>query len=339
MAESCARAPYLSAKYNQSMENTRFGGDVDRQVSTLLKGNLDDLPEDQPIHPETQIILNWLAENYPASDWEYHVQEKVTLLDPMSSADPPDELTNGTPDLICVHRTEPIFVDIDWKSIGQMWAAHLAPPDENLQQLSYVAGFWLASSRKFESARIVLACWDARGVKPLESQPILADQLGDIVRRIAAVPGIDLEEVQPEASVGDHCDHCYQRMHCDAHLLPAGALVKAGLTSGEAAVAGFEEASGQLDAESAVRALAWMEQAKRVLKSAQGMVDIVEANVNAYSVREGPIVAGEMAYGPCLSAGKRMGATVATLEKEGLQRLIRPGKPGVRYKWFRKSDL
>jgi len=333
MSEFCDRAPWLSARYCESNLATRFGSDVDRQVSYLLKMKQDSLPDEEEILPETQLVLDWLAANYPSSEWIYHIQERLVLLDPETS----EELTAGTPDIICEHVERPVFVDVDWKKKGQMWAGHLPPPDENLQQLAYVVAFWLGDTkRRYDEARIVLACWDVKGVTPQESAPIAIDKLSEIVRRIRAVPSIDLEASQPEASTGDHCDDCYQRMHCDAHLVPAGALIKAGLGSDDVKLAGFEEASGPLTEDSVARSLAWLEQAKRVFKAAKAMVEIVQGNVDAYVRQNGPVEVGEMVYGPCITKGKRLGATVETLEREGLEHLIRPGKAGVKCKWWKK---
>jgi hypothetical protein len=333
LAELCHAAPWLSTKYPTSQAATRFGSAVDIQVTTILRcmvsGNMAELPTEEELMPETAKILEWLEANYPIEQWCYWVQEKVTLLDPETG----EVLTAGTPDLICLHRTEPRFVCVDWKKIHQFWAGHLAKPDENMQQLAYVAAFWLkiASSRAITSAKIVLACWDATGVTPMESQEILEDRLREVVERIRAIPMVDVDGQQPEAAVGEHCDHCYQRLHCHAHLLPMVVVTKAGLP------AAFAEFTDQpLTVETAVKALGWLEGARRVLREAGKIADLVEGNVDAFVLQNGPVEAGEMIYGPRPVTGKRAGATVATLEAEGLQRLIRPGKAKIEAKWYKK---
>jgi hypothetical protein len=333
LAELCDLAPRLSTEYPESHVNTRFGSAVDAQVTTIIRsmvsGDTSGLPTEEELLTETGKILEWLEANYPIEQWQYFVQEKVTLVDPETD----EVLTAGTPDLICLHRTEPRFVCVDWKKRGQMWAGHLPPPDTNLQQLAYVAAFWLEVSkvRVIESAKIILACWDANGVTPQESSNILEDRLRELVERVRSVPQIDLEQPRPEASIGDHCDHCYQRMHCHAHLLPMAVVAKAGLP------APFAEFTDQpLTVETAVKALGWLEGARRVLREAGKIADLVEGNVDAFVLQNGPVEAGEMIYGPRPVTGKRAGATVATLEDEGLQRLIRTGKSKIEAKWYKK---
>ena len=346
LAEFCARAPWLSTKYRASRPVTRFGNAVDRQVSVILSGAdrllaaMESgtevasivLPPDQELLPETAKILEWVDINYPLDTWQYYVQHRVTLRDPVTG----EELSTGTPDLLCLHRTLPVLVDIDWKKSGQMWARHLPPPDNNIQQLTYLAAAWLEFSlvRKIETGKIVLACWDDRGVTPLESKDIYESQLMQIIERVKAVPSIDVEGPQPEASIGDHCDHCYNRMHCDEHLIPATALVRTGLS-----VPTFGEGSGgELTPQTAVQALAWLESANRLLSAAEKIRDQVKGNVDAFAMQHGPIEVGAMIYGPKETTTARGGATVATLEAEGLARLIRPGKTKVACKWWKKPE-
>ena len=330
LAESCPRAPWLSTKYPASHVATRFGSAVDEQVSRILScialGDMDNLPSDEELLPETSKILDWLEANYPSDKWQYFVHEKVTLVDPETS----EVLTAGTPDLIYLHRTEPRFVDIDLKKIGQFWAGHLAPPDENLQQLAYLAAFWLETvkSRPIEQAKIVLACWDAMGVTPQESQDIREDRLREIVERIRAVPMVNIDGPQPEAAVGEHCDHCYSRGHCSEHLLPMAVVLKAGLP------APFEEFTEQtLTVETAIKALGWLEGADRVLREAGKIRDLVEANVDAFVTQNGPVEVEAMQYGPVITKPRRMGATVETLKAIGREDLIRLGEAKIKCKW------
>ena len=140
MAKHCARAPWLSAKYNESHVATRLGSAVDGQVTALIR--CDDIEED--IFPETELVIAWLGENFPSTEWEYHAQTPVELLDPETG----EVLTKGTPDLLCVHRTEPRISVIDYKKRGQFFSGHLPPPEENLQQLAYLAAAWLKLSKE-----------------------------------------------------------------------------------------------------------------------------------------------------------------------------------------------
>jgi len=332
LAESCSLAPFLSTIYPESHENTRKGSAVDKQASIVLSciavGDMNNLPTEEDLLPETAKILDWLEQNYPLEQWEWHVQEKVTLLDPETG----EMLTAGTPDLMCLHRTEPRFVDVDWKSRGQRWAGHLKGPEENLQQLAYVTAAWLkyAATRKIERSKIILAFWDDSGVYPEESPDITEDMLTPIVVRVRAVPPIDIAGPRPEASVGGHCDHCYQRMHCHAHLLPPAVATQAGLSAAFGEM--FEQA---LTKDDVVKALSWLEGAKRVLSEAKKIVELIEGNVDVFVTQNGPVTVEAMTYGPVLAKGKRAGATVKTLEAEGLTRLIRQGDDKVTCKWYK----
>lgn len=337
MAKCCPRSPWLSVKYPASHAVTRFGSAVDKQVSVVLSciavGDLANLPTEEDLLPETGKILDWLERNYPIEQWTWHIQEKVELHDPETG----ELLTAGTPDLVCVHRTDPVFVVIDWKKSGQMYAGHLQKPDENDQQLAYLAATWLClvAERKIERSKIILACFDDRGVTPLESgtpeQPwITEDRLTAVVESIRAVPPVDVDGPQPEAEVGDHCGHCWQRMHCSEHLLPMAVATQAGLPAPFAEFTGAEMA-----VETVVKALSWLEGAKRVLSEAKKIVELVEGNVDSFVTQNGPVTVEAMTYGPVLAKGKRAGATVKTLEAEGLTRLIRQGDDKVTCKWYK----
>lgn len=330
LARLCKRYAWLSVLYPASHDVTRFGTAVDEQVTTIVSciavGDVDNLPSDEELLPESSVILDWLEANYPIEQWEWHVKLPVTLVDPETG----EVLTKGTPDLICLHRTEPRFVCIDYKKKGQMWAGHLQKPDENDQQLAYVTAFWLeiAQTRKIESAKIVLACWDDQSVVALESQDIVEARLTDVIAAVRAVPPVEVDGPKPEASVGKHCDHCWQRFHCDEHLLPLAVVTQAGLP------APFAEFVDQpMTADTAAKALAWLEGAGRVLSEAAKIKKMVEGNVNAFVRNNGPIQVGDLEYGVVPTNGKRMGATVKTLETEGLQRLIRPATPGTKCDW------
>jgi hypothetical protein len=341
-AEYCLRAAYLSAKFPASRANTRKGSEVDGQVSFVLKHGLEAfLATGEELAEESGKMLEWLEANYPAAEWRYFVQEKVALLDPETDR----ILTEGTPDLMCFQASTGWLVDIDWKSKGQMWAGHLSAPERNLQQLIYLSAYWLQLSRehKITQAKIVLACWDTSGVTPQETQePIGPDVIMGVVERMRKMPEIDPAGPEPEAHVGDHCQHCWQRMHCTEHLLPAGALIQKGqeLPPFLAAMVATDQLRDKqrdgaiLDAGSTVQALAWVEQARRVLREAGKIVDLVEENCDAFVILNGPVESAGQCYGPATVKGKQLGATVATLKMEGLQRLIRPAKDSVKCKWY-----
>lgn len=324
MAEKCARAPYLSKKYKESSERTRFGSGVDGQVTRILS-HLAPLDADEQFAPEATKILTWLDDSYPRAGWEYFVQRRLSLVDPLTG----EELTAGTPDLVAVNWIDGAIVVIDWKTKGQWWAGHLAAPDNNLQQLSYLAASWLELSMrsKIKTAKIILACFDDEGVTPVESAIFTEEQLFPIIDRIRAIPMVDAEGPEPLATKGNHCEDCYQRGHCSAYLLPGEVALTYGLPAfGENAVV-------SINSENVAEALSWIGHAEDVLRRAKKAVEVVEGQVNAYVKQNGPVVVGSLAYQAIPTSGRRSGATVSELEKRGLTDLIKPGKPGIRYDW------
>lgn len=344
-AEYCPRIPYLAAKFPASRNNTRMGSLVDGQVSFIIKHGLDAfLATGEELSEEGGKILEWLEANYPSAEWRYFVQEKVELVDPETDK----VLTAGTPDLVCFQASTGFLVVIDWKSKGQMWAGHLTPPERNLQQLIYLSAYWLKLSmeNQISMGKIVLACWDINGVTPQETpEPIGPDVIMGVVARMRKMPEVDPNGPEPEAAVGPHCQHCYQRMHCTEHLLPAGALIQKGTDAQElppflkAMVSsdGLREQKRDgalLDAGKTVQALAWVEKAKQVLREAEKIVDLIEENCDAFVTQKGPVESAGMLYGPQPVKGRQLGATVATLKQEGLARLIRAGKDSVKCKWY-----
>ena len=325
MAQHCKRAPWLSSNFHESHVATRLGSAVDRQLTSLILGAaLDD-----DILPETEVLFAWLSETFPPNEWEYHAQLPVVLLDPKDQS----ELTRGTPDLICRHRTEPRLSIVDYKKRGQLWAGHLPPPDENPQLRAYLAAAWLTlatDERPIKWGEIVLACWDENGVLALKNmEPLSAQTLWAIVEEIRAVPPVDSDGPMPEASVGDHCTHCWQRMHCDAHLMPAVVASQIGLVEPEATGV----SAGAITSDNVVAALTWLDRSGEVLATAKKLREFVQDNVDNYVDRFGPVVVGELAYQAVVTKGKRQGPTVTECEARGLFDLIRPGKPGVRHTW------
>lgn len=349
-AEYCPRVPYLAAKFPASRNNTRMGSLVDGQVTFVLKHGLEAfLGTGEELSEEAGKILEWLEANYPAAEWRYFVQEKVELVDPETEK----VLTAGTPDLVCFQASTGFLVVIDWKSKGQMWAGHLTPPERNLQQLIYLSAYWLKLSMEhaITIGKIVLACWDVNGVTPQETpEPIGPDVIMGVVARMRKMPEVDPTGPEPEAAVGEHCQHCYQRMHCTEHLLPAGALILKGPEAQEMPV--FLKAmvasdglrdqkrdGAMLDAGSTVQALAWVERARQVIREATKIVDLVEENCDAFVTTNGPVESAGQCYGPVPVKGRQLGATVATLKQEGLSRLIRAGKDSVKCKWYPALNL
>lgn len=331
LAELCERAPYLSTKYREATALTTFGQTVDGQVSRGLQAGELVLAEGEELLPETEQILKWVRDTFIAGA-EFHVQRRVTLRDPETG----EELTSGTPDLLVVLRAQRRIVVVDWKKIGQWWAGHLAAPDQNLQQLIYgvAASLEFALDTQIDSFKVILACFDADGVRPQESQEIPQSEWWDVIRRVKDVPRVDVEGREPEATKGEHCQNCYQRLHCSAYLLP--------VMSDAAATAAQDDPHGELmplmepgalTAEAACGVINWLERAGAVIRSAEKLRDLVQGNLEAFVLAHGPIVAGDREYAATPKTGRRLGATVGELEKRGLTDLIRPGKPGWKFGW------
>lgn len=331
LAELCERAPYLSAKYREANALTTFGQTVDGQVSRGLQAGELVLADGEELLPETEQILKWIRATF-VEHAEFHVQRRVTLRDPETG----EELTSGTPDLLVVLRAQRRIVVVDWKKIGQWWAGHLAAPDQNLQQLIYgvAASLEFALDTPIDSFKVILACFDADGVRPQESQEIQQSEWWDVIRRVKAVPRVDVDGREPEATKGEHCQNCYQRMHCSAYLLP--------IMSDAAATASQDEPKGELTplmepgaltSETALGVIEWLGRAGDVIRRAEKLRDLVQENLEAFVLVHGPIVADDREYAATPTTGRRLGATVKELEKRGLTDMIRAGKPGWKFGW------
>lgn len=313
IAEKCDRAPYLGHKYKQGNANTEHGKGVDGEASADLSGG------PAATDPEARAIVDWVRTTWPIGA-EFYVQRKIKLVDPVTG----EVLREGTADLIInVPMYRKVWV-VDFKSKGQWWSGYLAKPDDNLQQHCY--GMGAAMEFGADEYEIVLALFDGRGVDPQHSQAFPAASWWPMLERLKAIKPFDPDGPEPEATIGDHCDHCWQRMHCSAHLLPAMAEVPVALVP-------FTEGGGELTPERALAALDWIDRADDAIKKAKRVRDLVEAQVDTFVRLNGPVRRGDKEYGPVPTNGKRSGPTVAELEKAGLQHLIKDGDPGVAFKW------
>jgi hypothetical protein len=327
IAEACGRSAWLSANHAESTDRTYNGHEVDQQVTRALPHpelTLELQPGEQA-RPEALAILAWVQDTFPRSaGWEYLIQHRVELRDPWTS----QLLTAGTPDFMALHRGRRFLCVVDWKSIGQWWAGHLAAPDENMQQLIYCVAAMLqlpqALGCEITHGQITLACWDEEGVHPKVSQPITPQRGWEIIERVKAVPQIDPDGPAPEARRGRHCLACYERSHCSAYLLPAEQLPEAlrPMSLGE-----------EMSAEQARAALEWYEQAVEMIGRAEELRDLVREQLEAFTVRRGAIQDGDRQWGPVPKLGKRRGPSVGELEQMGRADLVKPGNPGVAYRW------
>ena len=330
-AETCSRSLWISLHYREGNANTRRGQSHDAKASEILT-NIKEVPialvDKSKLSPEVKGILAWVGKTF-GSHCCFYVQRKVTLADPRTG----EVLSEGTPDMIVVDPLMHTLTIVDWKTQGQMWAGHLADPDDNLQQLDYA----VAAALEFSTAdcpldgfKIVLACYDADGVQPRESEIITADQWFGIIDRIKAIPQVDPDEPEPEAQKGEHCQHCWGRLHCAAYLLPKGDDMPGALVP-------FTQ-PGELTAESALQALEWADKAEVTVKAGNELIKRVYETIDAFVAANGPIRRGPKQYCQYPKMSNRKPPTVGELEAMGKADLIKPAVPGTAFGW-RKVKL
>lgn len=313
LAEKCQRAPWLAHRYPEENERTQLGKAVDDDISgALLEGR-------EPVTPEGVLLIAWLRSRF-GPEARYWIQRKVQLFDPETG----ELITKGTPDLLVLVGRR-LYI-VDWKTKGQMFAGHLAPPENNVQQQAYL----VAAGMEFdaEEAQIILACFDLKGVTPLPGPVLPASEWWPFIHRIKAVPHIDFEGPAPVAVMGEHCGSCYQKGHCTAYLLPAMSETPQELVP-------FTEGQGLTSPEQVLAALEWLERADSALSAAKRIRELVIDQVNTFVRVNGPIRKEDLEYGPVPSNGARKGPTIGELEELGLTNLIKPGKPGVKFTWHK----
>lgn len=315
IAEKCNRAPWLGQRYNEENDAQRHGSTVDADVSLVL------VEGGEPKTKEGAALIAWVRQRFGAGV-KFYVQHGVRLVDPVTG----DTLTEGTPDLLVLieGKTRRLVV-VDWKKKGQFYAGHLEMPDNNLQQMAYA----VAAGMEFEAdeVQIILACFDERGILPIEGESLEGGKWWPLIDRIKAVPHVDLDGPEPQATKGEHCDGCYQKLHCSAYLMPAMGDVPVALVP-------FTEGGGGLAThEQALAGLEWLDRANDAIKKAKKVVDLVEGQVQTFATLNGPIRQGNKEWGPIPTAGKRSGPKLEELEEMGLTNLIKAGKPGVKFDW------
>jgi hypothetical protein len=312
IAEKCSRAPWLSHKYPEENAAIRNGNEVDADISRVL------LEGGQASTKEGAALAAWVRKRFSPTA-QFFIQHKVRLLDPETG----DVITEGTPDLLVLDGKR--LYDVDWKSIGQLYAGYLERPENNLQQMAYV----VAGGMEFEAeeVQIILACFDAKGgITPIEGEVLEGAAWWPLIERVKAVPHVDLEGPQPPAIKGEHCDTCYQRIHCSAYLLPAMEKVPVELVP-------FAEPGTGLTASEVLAALDWLDRADTAIKRAEKIRDLAEGQVKTFVSLNGPIRRGDKEYGPAPTNGTRRGPKLEELEALGLGHLIKPGTPGVKFDW------
>lgn len=335
--EKCRRASWLSIRHQESDADKERGDTADAYVSIALMGG-DEPPPDAT---EAIALLAWVREFFP-KDAQFFVQKPIALVDPRTG----ETLSKGKPDLLVLYTLNgrKRLVVVDWKTIGQLFAGYLAPPDDSIQQLNYMVAGGLELGA--DEGQVILVAFDAKRVKPIIGSAIPVEEWWPIIDRIAAVPQVDPEGPEPAASKGKHCETCWQRGKCSAYLLPAFEANQI-----PAALSPFTGAGRLLTDADALSALEWLEDARSVVSKAKKVMDVVQGHLEAYANTHGPIQRGDEAWGPIETPGRRSGLKLEDLERleemgigqtiaAALKRpsLIMQGEPGVKYDW-RKTPV
>lgn len=211
------------------------------------------------------------------------------------------------------------LVVIDHK-FGRVAVDH---PDENAQVRVYGAALALGRGAK----GFVPVIWQPFVQRDLViGKPVSMTEVWAIVddaRRAA--------ERDPEVAVtGDHCTKkCYARGHCPEFMLPA--LRDQGLP---AELERLTE-QGVRTPEDAALALDILGRLEAIEKRAAAAAKALGGQLETYG-HEGGAIPGYR-FEQVIKNGRRSGASVETLEKEGLEHLIRPARPSVAFEWRREA--
>lgn len=190
--------------------------------------------------------------------------------------------------------------------------------DYNLQLIAY-ALMWAAACGLDRLA------WCTLYVRPREAPEYqwsetyegdTAEQLWRRVRRVLVSP--------IRAVTGPHCDGCFRRRYCPAHLAPA-------LERAHDALAPFAVPGG-LTRENAPLAL-------RVVKAMKDAVELADGQLRTLARETGPIVDGTQEWGPSTVKG-RMSADIEAIERDGVQdRYMKMGGSYERWGWKKRKGL
>ena len=225
----------------------------------------------------------WLPESWTAKGTP---ERKVQLRDPESG----DLVTEGTADLVSVEG-ETVSV-LDWKS-GRGFG--VPPVDDNLQLHAYALAVALETPGATHY-QIVLAFTDREHIQV--SRLYHEDEWFSMLDRIKRAA-----TRRPVAVVGPHCDSCFERLRCPAHLLPADPVARdlalVPLTSTDV-----------VPVEAVLRL-------HRAVKALDALAEKGSEFIKAWIAKNGPIRDGVQELALVEVAGRRSIA-VAKVEKAGL---------------------
>jgi hypothetical protein len=300
----CGLAPVLAEQFPETSEAAESGTGTHERIGEALRSLLaGDEPQaaDPDARAAVAIVRDMLEEGYRG----IAVEAPVALEDPETG----EVLTAGTPDLVG-EEGDHLWV-IDWKT-GRQEHLRQSDPDENLQLMAYAVAEALRRRKRTLGWSIVFlggdGTWEERSSRLFEDAWPLLER----VRRAATLP--------PVARIGGHCQRCWQRKHCHAYLLPAH--------EGPSALAPFT--NGGLSPATAAQALQVYEQFRDATEIA---LNAARAQLEDYVRAHGPIEVDGRCWGPHEVAGRKTGPSVKELEAQGLGRLVRQGKPSVRWEW------
>lgn len=305
LARHCRKSAELSGPGN---ENTARGNDVDRQVCAALAGG------DEPTDAVAAAIVADIRQRYP--DATFVAQAKIRLIDPATG----DVLTAGTPDIL-VLGTDTLVV-LDLKRRGQRLSGHLPPPSQSVQLRAYGIAACQRYGMRAYSPEYVL----------FDEGPIEFESGGtyDVTTWWPFIEElIELNARPVEYTTGEHCAKCWNRLRCEAFLLPV-------TRDATPALQPFATVGAALTSDQAQAAWDWLTKARLALKAGKELADAVEEQLEAYGRAGGTI--GDMRLVQATTKGRRSGATVAELEAAGRTDLIKEGKASVSWEWKRTKE-
>jgi hypothetical protein len=304
LAKHCRKSAELAGPGNA---NTARGAVVDQQVSAALSGG----PE--PTDETAAAIVAAVRDRYPGA--RLVVQTRVQLIDPATG----EVLTEGTPDIIVLPgdpKTEVLEV-LDMKRRGQRLGGYLPAPGESDQLLAY--GIAACQALRVSRHRATYVLFD-EGPVAFEAGPVVEPAAWRPF--IRAYKAVDAAPV--EYTTGEHCARCWNRLRCEAYLLPA-------VANATPALQPFASKGAALTASEAERAWEWLLGARLALRAGKELADAVEEQLMEYGRAGGRI--GNRVLVQVTKPGRRSGATVAELEQAGRPDLIKAGKPTTAWEW------
>lgn len=260
----CYGAIALSASGPQT--RTEYSGFGQAWAATV-ECRPDALTEVMKLTPdERQRLIDagtWYASEHPLPpDARHNVRVALDREGHVVDYESPDAITCGSMD----HTGEEDGGDLVWVRDDKTGQRPVPNPSENLQTAAYLVARMdetCASRGRVEIVNPILRTY--------EEYVFTRDEITVLWERIVAkIDGYDPDH--PEYSIGAHCDECYQRRHCPAHLMPA--------MQGAEALLPFTRPGG-LTAETLPAA--W-----RVVKAMEAITDEARGAMKAFVAEHGP---------------------------------------------------